>query len=94
MAAQAERIAINAPMQGTAADIIKIAMVNIHRRIREEGLRSRMVLTVHDELVFDLHRAEKDVLQALVKELMEGALPLEVPLVVDMGLGKNWLEAH
>ncbi|HEX2616244.1 MAG TPA: DNA polymerase I [Flavobacteriales bacterium] len=92
--AQAERIAINAPMQGTAADIIKIAMVRIHDRIKREGLRSRLLLQVHDELVFDLHRDEEAVMKALVKELMEGALPLDVPLVVDMGVGKNWLEAH
>jgi DNA polymerase-1 len=92
--AQAERIAINAPMQGTAADIIKIAMVHIHGAIREKKLRSRMVLTVHDELVFDMHREEEDELKALVKRLMEHALPMEVPLVVDMGVGKNWLEAH
>lgn len=94
VAAQAERIAINAPMQGTAADIIKIAMVRIHERIRAEKLRSRMLLSVHDELVFDMHKEEQDTLKALVKELMEGALKLEVPLVVDMGVGKNWLEAH
>ncbi|MBS1581249.1 MAG: DNA polymerase I [Bacteroidetes bacterium] len=92
--AQAERIAINAPMQGTAADIIKVAMVRIHDRIKQEGLRSRLLLQVHDELVFDLHRDEEAVMKALVKELMEGALQLDVPLVVDMGVGKNWLEAH
>jgi DNA polymerase-1 len=94
VAAHAERIAVNAPMQGTAADIIKIAMVRIHDRIREERLRSRMLLTVHDELVFDMHREEEKEMKALVKELMEGALKLDVPLVVDMGMGKNWLEAH
>ncbi len=92
--AQAERIAINAPMQGTAADIIKVAMVRIHERIRKEKLKSRMLLTVHDELVFDVHEKEEEVMQALVKELMEGAMKLDVPLVVDMHLGKNWLEAH
>jgi DNA polymerase-1 len=92
--AQAERIAINAPMQGTAADIIKVAMVRIHDRIRREGLKSRLLLQVHDELVFDCHREETATLKALVKELMEGALALEVPLVVDINVGKNWLEAH
>ncbi|HOP43017.1 MAG TPA: DNA polymerase I [Flavobacteriales bacterium] len=90
----AERIAINAPMQGTAADIIKVAMVHIHERIAREGLRSRMLLQVHDELVFDVQQAEADRVQALVREAMEGAMELDVPLVVDMDMGKNWLEAH
>jgi DNA polymerase-1 len=94
VSAHAERIAINAPMQGTAADIIKIAMVRIHERIRKGGLKSRMLLSVHDELVFDVHETEEQEMQALVKELMEGAMDLEVPLVVDMHVGKNWLEAH
>jgi DNA polymerase-1 len=92
--AAAERVAINAPMQGTAADIIKLAMVRIHERIRQEALRSRLLLQVHDELVFDVQLQEVDAVQRLVRELMEGALELDVPLVVDMNLGKNWLEAH
>jgi len=92
--AQAERIAINAPMQGTAADIIKVAMVRIHERLRTSGMRSRMLLQVHDELVFDCHQEEEAELKALVKELMEGAIQLDVPLVVDINVGKNWLEAH
>lgn len=92
--AQAERIAINAPMQGTAADIIKVAMVRIHRRLQAEGLRSKLLLQVHDELVLDVQLSEADAVQRLVRAEMEGALPLEVPLVVDMSLGKNWLEAH
>jgi len=92
--AQAERVAINAPMQGTAADIIKLAMVRIHARMRKERLRSRLLLQVHDELVFDVELLEADAVKALVKELMEGALQLDVPLVVDTGMGKNWLEAH
>ncbi|MBX2979544.1 MAG: DNA polymerase I [Flavobacteriales bacterium] len=92
--AQAERIAINAPMQGTAADIIKIAMVRIHDRIRMEKLRSRLLLQVHDELVLDVQLEEVDLVKALVRELMEDAMKLEVPLVVDMNVGKNWLEAH
>ncbi len=92
--AQAERIAINAPMQGTAADIIKIAMVRIHDRLQREGLRSKLLLQVHDELVLDVKLDEAPAVQGLVKELMEGALPLDVPLVVDMNVGKNWLEAH
>ncbi|MBP7514275.1 MAG: DNA polymerase I [Flavobacteriales bacterium] len=92
--AQAERIAINAPMQGTAADIIKVAMVDIHRDIKKQRMRSKLLLQVHDELVFDMHNEEVDELKALVKDRMEGAMRLEAPLVVDMGMGKNWLEAH
>ncbi|MCB0769298.1 MAG: DNA polymerase I [Flavobacteriales bacterium] len=92
--AQAERIAINAPMQGSAADIIKVAMVRIHDRIKKDGMRSRLLLQVHDELVFDAHNDEAQVLKAMVKETMEGAMSLDVPLVVDISLGKNWLEAH
>ena len=92
--AAAERVAINAPMQGTAADIIKVAMIQIHARMQTGRMRSKLLLQVHDELVFDCHKAEEVELMALVKELMEGALPMTVPLVVDMRVGKNWLEAH
>ncbi|MCW5899968.1 MAG: DNA polymerase I [Flavobacteriales bacterium] len=92
--AQAERIAINAPMQGTAADIIKLAMVRIHAGLRKERMKSRLLLQVHDELVLDTQLDEAPAVQALVRERMEGALKLEVPLVVDMNMGKNWLEAH
>ena len=92
--AQAKRIAINAPMQGTAADIIKIAMNRIHQEIIRSNMRSRMLLQVHDELVFDVHKEEQQELNSMVRELMENALPLEVPLVVDINVGKNWLEAH
>jgi len=92
--AQAERIAINAPMQGTAADIIKVAMVDIHRELRTRKMKSRLLLQVHDELVFDAHNDEADELKALVRGRMEGAMQLDVPLVVDMAVGKNWLEAH
>ncbi len=92
--AHAERIAINAPMQGTAADIIKVAMVRIHHAMRRARMKSKLLLQVHDELVFDAHNAEAAELKAMVKELMEGAMTLQVPLVVDIHLGKNWLEAH
>ncbi len=92
--AQAERIAINAPMQGSAADIIKVAMVNIHRELTQRRLKSRLLLQVHDELVFDVHHTEAEELKNLVRERMEGAMTLSVPLVVDMGMGKNWLDAH
>ena len=90
----AERNAVNAPIQGSAADIIKIAMINIHRRMEKENWQSKMLLQVHDELVFDVPKAEVDALSAMVKEEMENAFSLEVPLVVEVGMGENWLEAH
>ena len=90
----AERNAINYPIQGSAADIIKVAMVNIARRLEEEKLAAKMVIQVHDELVFDVPEAEAEKVQALVKEEMENAVPLSVPLLVEVGVGKNWKEAH
>jgi len=90
----AERNAINAPIQGSAADIIKVAMIRIEDWIQRENLRSRMILQVHDELVFDVHRDELDELKPLVDTLMREALPLEVPMEVEIGVGQNWLEAH
>ena len=90
----AERNAINAPIQGTAADIIKLAMVRIDRRMRELGLKSKMILQVHDELNFNVFPDEKEIVKTLVIEEMEGACQLDVPLIADCGWGKNWLEAH
>lgn len=90
----AERNAINAPIQGTAADIIKIAMVRIHRRFRDEHLRSKMILQVHDELNFSVYPDEKETVERIVLDEMQGAYPLSVPLVADCGWGQNWLEAH
>ncbi len=90
----AERNAINSPIQGTAADIIKIAMIRICRRLCEEGMRSKMILQVHDELNFSVPADEKERLQSLVIEEMQGAAELKVPLVADFGWGNNWLEAH
>lgn len=90
----AERNAINAPIQGTAADIIKIAMVRIHRRFRDEGLRSKMILQVHDELNFSVYPDEKEQVERIVLDEMQHAYPLSVPLVADCGWGQNWLEAH
>jgi DNA polymerase I len=90
----AERNAINAPIQGTAADIIKIAMINIHKKMKAANFRSRMILQVHDELDFDACENELDALKLLVKEEMEKALDIKVPLTVDIGVGNNWLEAH
>ena len=92
--AGAERNAINAPIQGTAADMIKIAMGNIHREFCQRGLKTRMLLTVHDELVFDLHRSEEAEVRALVEDKMRNAIALEVPIVVEIGTGETWLEAH
>ena len=92
--ASAENMAKNTPLQGTAADLIKIAMIRIHRRIRDEGLESRMLLQVHDELVFEAPVGEVQQLTELVRTEMEGALELRVPLVADVGVGDNWVEAH
>jgi DNA polymerase-1 len=89
-----ERNAVNAPIQGSAADIIKIAMIRIHDILKREKLKSRMLLQVHDELVFDVHKEEMDKLRTIIKTQMEGAYPLSIPLTVDMGSGNNWLEAH
>jgi DNA polymerase-1 len=90
----AERNAINAPIQGSAADIIKVAMVRIAKRITDSGLKSRMVLQVHDELVFDAYASETGELKKLVKEEMEGVIKLDVPLTIECQFGLNWLEAH
>lgn len=90
----AQRNAINAPIQGSAADIIKLAMNNVWQRIRKEGLQSRMVLQVHDELVFDVKADELETIVKLVKEEMEGVCTLSVPLIAECGYGKNWREAH
>jgi DNA polymerase-1 len=89
-----ERIAVNTPVQGTAADVIKLAMVAIDREIAERGLDARMILQVHDELLFDVPEGELDAMRELVRRCMETALEMEVPLKVDMGVGSNWLEAH
>lgn len=90
----AERNAVNAPIQGSAADIIKIAMINIHNKLKAENWKSKMLLQVHDELVFDVHNDELERIQPIIKHEMENAFKLEVPLVIDLGMGKNWLEAH
>ena len=90
----AERNAINAPIQGTAADIIKVAMIHIDQRMREEGLKSKMILQVHDELNFSVVPEEKEQLQQLVINEMQNAIKLSVPLFADCGWGTNWLEAH
>ena len=90
----AERNSINAPIQGSAADIIKIAMINIHKWMKEQKLKSKMILQVHDELVFDTHKSEVDLLTAEIPKLMKEAASLNVPLEAEVGQGDNWLEAH
>ena len=90
----AERNAVNAPIQGSAADIIKIAMINIHKALSQGNFQSKMLLQVHDELVFDVYKPELETMKQLIKTAMENAYPLKVPLVVDVGKGDNWLEAH
>ena len=90
----AEGAAINTPIQGSAAEIIKLAMISVVRRLRSEAMDTRMVLSVHDELVFDVPEAEIQKASTIIKEEMENVIVLEVPLVVEIGLGDNWLEAH
>ncbi len=89
-----ERNAVNAPIQGSAADIIKIAMINLHKIFQEKKYKSRMLLQVHDELVFDIHKDELTSLRPLIKKEMESAYVMSIPLIVDLGEGQNWLEAH
>jgi DNA polymerase-1 len=90
----AERNAVNAPIQGSAADIIKIAMINIHRKLTKGNYKSKMLLQVHDELVFDIYKPELETLKELIKTEMENAYQLAVPLDVELGMGENWLVAH
>ena len=90
----AERIAINAPIQGAAADLIKVAMIHIHRRLQKEERKAKMILQIHDELVFEVPEDEIQAVKQLVKEEMEGVMKLYIPLKVDIGIGKNWAEAH
>jgi DNA polymerase-1 len=90
----AERNAINAPIQGSAADMIKIAMINIHNELKKRNLRTKMLLQVHDELVFDVYKPELEIVKPIIEKLMQDALPLKVPVEVGMGVGENWLEAH
>ena len=90
----AERNAINAPIQGSAADIIKLAMIQIHKKIKNENWKSKMLLQVHDELVFDVLKKEKNSFEKMVKTEMENAFDIGLPLLVDVGFGENWLEAH
>lgn len=91
----AERVAINTPIQGTAADLIKVAMINIHKALIEKDLKTKMILQVHDELVFDVPKGEVETVKPIIGDLMKNAIPgLKVPLLVEIGTGRNWLEAH
>ncbi|MFQ3305057.1 MAG: DNA polymerase-1 [Polaribacter sp.] len=90
----AERNAVNAPIQGSAADIIKLAMINIHNRFEKEKFKSKMLLQVHDELVFDAHKDELEIIRPIIKYEMENAFKMSVPLDVEVGIGENWLQAH
>lgn len=90
----AERLAMNSPIQGTAADMLKLAMINVHRELRRGGFETKMVLTVHDEIVFDMLKSEQAQVMPLIEEAMKTTLPMKVPIVVEMGVGENWLEAH
>ena len=88
-----ERVAMNAPIQGTAADIIKIAMIKVWKALKEEGLKSRLILQVHDELLIEAYEPELEAVQKILKEEMEHAAKLKVPLEIDMHTGVNWYEA-
>ena len=88
-------MAINTPIQGSAADMIKIAMINIHKILKDKRLQTKLVLQVHDELVFDVYKPELETIKILVEDCMKHAIPnLKVPIEVGMGVGNNWLEAH
>ncbi len=89
-----ERAAINMPIQGTAADMIKLAMINIYKELKKRKSKTKMILQVHDELLFDVHKSELEEMKTLIKNIMENSFPLKVPVVVDIGIGENWLDAH
>ena len=94
MRSYAERNAINAPIQGSAADIIKVAMARIYQRFKSNNLKAKLIVQVHDELNFSVPEEEKEIVQQIVIEEMEHAYPMQIPLKADFGWGKNWLEAH
>jgi DNA polymerase-1 len=94
LASFAERIAVNTPIQGSAADLIKVAMVRIHRALKEKRMKCRMLIQVHDELVFELPESELETASKLIREGMETAMSLKVPIVADLDIGSNWAEAH
>ena len=90
----ADRLAMNSPLQGTAADMLKLAMIKVHNALEEGGFKTKMLLTVHDEIVFDMFKKEEDDVKPIIEECMRTALPMDVPIVIEMGVGENWLAAH
>jgi DNA polymerase-1 len=94
VASAAERLAMNSPIQGTAADMLKLAMIQVHRALTDGGFKTKMVLTVHDEIVFDMLKTEQNEVMPLIEKAMKSTLPMKVPIEVEMGFGNNWLEAH
>ncbi|MCA9265339.1 MAG: DNA polymerase I, partial [Planctomycetales bacterium] len=90
----AERLAMNSPIQGTAADMLKLAMIRVHHALQEGGFQTKMLLTVHDELVFNMSADEQEAVMPVIEDCMKNAMPMQVPIVVEMGVGRNWLEAH
>ncbi|MEZ6077053.1 MAG: DNA polymerase [Pirellulaceae bacterium] len=94
VASVAERLAMNSPIQGTAADILKLAMIRVHNALRAGNFQTKMLLTVHDEIVFDLYKSEQETVVPAIRDAMQSALAMRVPLQVETGIGKNWLEAH
>ena len=89
-----ERLAMNSPIQGTAADMLKLAMIKVHHALRDGEFKTKMLLTVHDELVFDMYREEAEAVMPVIESCMKTALEIDVPIEVEMGTGENWLEAH
>lgn len=90
----AERLAMNSPIQGPAADMLKLAMIRVHAALKEGNFKTKMLLTVHDEMVFDVYKSEQETVMPLIEKCMKEALPMKVPIEVELGVGQNWLEAH
>ena len=85
---------MNSPIQGTAADMLKLAMIKVWHALKDGGFQTKMLLTVHDEIVFDMLKSEEDSVKPVIEDAMKNALPMKVPILVEMGTGNNWLEAH
>ena len=94
LANAAKRLAQNTPVQGTAADMLKLAMIKVHDALQAGGFQTKMLLTVHDEIVFDMRKSEEERVKPVIEQAMKEALPMSVPVVVELGTGQNWLEAH
>ncbi|MEL7265013.1 MAG: DNA polymerase, partial [Planctomycetota bacterium] len=93
-ASTAERLAMNSPIQGTAADMLKLALIRVHEALQQGEFKTKMLLSVHDEIVFDMHREEAETVPPVIRKAMETAMELNVPIVAETGIGNNWLEAH